>query len=149
MEKIPVMKSCSKYYELTNIDSLNNYVLALDKVINNPHKYTVVDNDIRFDMFGNPFVIFQYGDKPDMEEKKKKQFSFFGEIISIINLDRYDDLTDKHWAKEIVMTFVKEYSTKDKENPMHYKLVIYYKANDGNVLEPEKAVAIMPVEKKG
>jgi hypothetical protein len=149
MEKAPLMKSCSKYYELTNIDSLNNYVLALDKVINNPHKYAVVDNDIRFDIFGNPFVIFQYSDKPDMEEKKKKQYSFFGEIISIANLERYDDLTNKHWAKEIVITFIKEYSTKDKENPMHYKLVIYYKVNDGNILESEKAKSIMPVDRKG
>lgn len=148
MEKSPVLKSISKYFELTNQDYLNDYILMLDKVTNNPHKYTVVDNDIRLDMFGNPFVIFQVADNTEMEEKKKKQYSFFGEIISIVHLDRFDELTNKHWNNEIKMTLVKEYSTKDKENPMHYKLVIYYKTNDSNVLDSTKALEAMPVDKR-
>ena len=148
MDKSPVMKSCTKHYELTNIDHLNNYVLALDKVVNNSHKYTVIDNDIRLDMFGNPFIIFQYGDNTAEEEKRKKQFSYFGEIISIANLERFDDLTEKHWANEIQMTLIKEYSTKDKENPMHYKLVIYYKVNDSNIINQEQGSSTMPVDKR-
>jgi len=148
MEKSPVLKSKSQYFDLTNTDHLRDYALALDKVSNNPHKYTVVDNDIRYDMFGNPFVIYQYADNIEMEEKRKKQFSYFGEIISIKNLDTFDDLTTKHWANEIKMTFVREFSTKDKENPMHYKIVIYYKVNNNNTLDGEKAVREMPVERK-
>ena len=89
-----------------------------------------------------------YGTDEEGDEKKKKEYSFFGEIISIIHLDRFDELTNKHWANEIKMTLVKEYSTKDKENPMHYKLVIYYKVNDSNVLDTIKAQEAMPVDKR-
>ena len=79
------LKSRSQYFALTNTEHLSDYVLELDKIANNNHKYTIVDNEIRLDMFGNPFVILQYADNPEMEEKKKKQFSFFGELISISN----------------------------------------------------------------
>ena len=126
MESAPVLVSRSFYFELTNSDHLHEYCLELDKIKNSPHKYNIVDNDIRYDIFGNPFVILQYADNINEEQKIKKLFSYFGEIISIKNLERFDSLTTDHWAGKINMTFIQEYSTKDKENPMHYKIIIYY-----------------------
>jgi hypothetical protein len=148
MEKTPVVKSHSEYFELTNTDELGEYVLLLDKIANNNHKYHIVDNDIRLDMFGNPFIIFQYSDITDLEEKKlKKKFSFFGEIISRIHLDEYDDLINKDWAKEIKLCYIGEFTTKDKENPMFYRIVIYYKINDKNVLDGSLLNQYMPNDK--
>ena len=136
MEKTPVIKSHSEYFELTNTDELSKYVLLLDKIAHNNHKYQIVDNDIRLDMFGNPFIIFQYRDTVDLEERKtKKKFSFFGEIISRIHLDEFDELVNKDWAKEIKLCYIGEFTTKDKENPMFYRIVIYYKVNEKNALD--------------
>lgn len=148
MEKPPVMISHTQFFQLTDKDDLEAYASLLSKINSNTHKYKLVDNDVRLDMFGNPFIIFQYGDIEEEEEKIKKKFDFFGEIISIINLSRYDELTTDHWAEKIKMTLVKEYTTKDKENPMHYKLVIYYKINEGNTLEEKNAIETMPVDKR-
>jgi hypothetical protein len=150
MEKTPVIKSHSEYFELTNTDELNEYVLLLDKISHNNHKYQIVDNDIRLDMFGNPFIIFQYRDIIDLEEKAKnvkKKYSFFGEIISRIHLDEFDELVNKDWAKEIKICYIGEFTTKDKENPMFYRIVIYYKINDKNVADSYLVNQFMPNDK--
>lgn len=147
MEKQPERKSITKYFDLTNTDHLIEYCQYLDKVANNAHKYIIIDNGIRYDMFGNPFIIFHISDFIDQDEKKKNKISFFAEIISIRNLESYDDLVTKHWEEKIRLCFVEEFSTKDKENPMHYKIIIYYKVNNENILDKE-AEKLMPKPKK-
>ena len=147
MEKPPVVVSHSKFYDLTDISDLNDYALHLDKITNNPHKYAIVDNEIQTDGYGNPYILFHYSDVLVEEEKKYKKFSYFSEIISMRNLDLYDSLITDHWAGNIVITFVRDYSTKDEQkNIMHFRILIYYKTNEANVLEPEKGKSLMPVE---
>lgn len=144
MEKTPTYKSTTKIFELTDIEKLNEYTSILSNIANNIHKYTLIDNCLQLDMFGNPFIILQIKDNIDLEEKKVKTFSFFGQIISEVNLVNYDQLTDDHWADIIRLVYCDDFYVKDKENPMYYKIVIYYKINDSNILQSDFAKLLMP-----
>lgn len=144
MEKSPVYKSLTKVLELTSIEQLTEYVTYLQNVANNPHKYSLIDNTIKADMFGNPFIVIQLKDNVDEEEKQKKEFSLFGQIISQVHLDDYDKLTDDHWDNKIKLTYIQDFYVKDKENPMYYKLVIYYKVNEANILKSDQVKLLMP-----
>lgn len=149
MESTPKVKSVSKLYKLTSIEGLNNYALALEKVHNNLHKYSVVDNEIKEDILGDPYVVFQYMDTEDLEERNKQKVSYFAELLNIPSrLEDFDDIVTKHWNNELVMTFYHEYSNKDKMNPILYRIVIYFVTIKGGVTDKEDMDKVTPTAKK-
>lgn len=148
MEKPLRLKSVSKYFKLTSIDGLNDYCNELQRIHNNLHKYRIVDNEIKEDIFGEPYIVFQYFDTEDIEEKIKQQVTYFGEILSVpFKLQEYDDIVTKYINNELMIIFNKEYTVKDKLNPLIYRLVIYYIANRGNVPDEEDSKKIVPKSK--
>ena len=147
MQKQPVRKSKSQFFPLTDTTSRNAYVLELDKLANNPHKYEVVRNEIKCDRSGNAEVILQYIDNTDEEEHSKKSVSYFAEMIEIPGgLDSYDSLCDEVMANKINITYEKDFVYADKEVSFNYRLVFYYKRNPKNVLKGERYKSVMPTE---
>ena len=149
MEKPPVKVSHSEYLELTNIDHLNRYTELIGKINNSKDRYGIIDNDVRLDTFGNPYIIFHYYEIPEVKERKIPGFTFFGEIISMSNLDKFDSLITDHWAEKIKLIYLQEFSNRDKEAPMIYKLVIYYKTKNGKQLTEEEKQLLSPRQSKG
>ena len=149
MEPVSFPKSKSKFLQLTNIEDLNEYTNLLAKCYNNPHKYSMPSNDIQIDTFGDPYIIFQYFDIESLEETKKPKVSFFGQIILLrSDLDLFDRLTDDHHCGMIKMIFAQDFTTKDKINPLLYRLVLYMKANSGEAIDPKLAEAVTPTKIK-
>lgn len=148
MEPTPVFKSRTKFFSLTNLDNLIAYCGLLEKCYNNKHKYNIVDNEIKVDSFGDPYVIFQYYEKEGLDERIKSTASFFGEIFPLkSDLERYDTLVNDHNATNIQITFINDYTTKDKINPFMYRLVIYFKIAKNETVDSEAAKNISPLKK--
>jgi len=145
MEAPLVVKSRSRFLNLTNLESLNDYTNLLAKIYNNPHKYAIIDGEIKVDTFGDPYITFQYSDIENLEETQKPKATFFGEIIFLrSNLEIFDQLTDDHVAQKIKILFAKDYTTKDKTNPVMYRLVIYMQAIKGETINQKDITSVIP-----
>ena len=149
MEKPPVKVSRSEHLELTNVDHLNRYTELLGKIHNNVHKYGIIDNEVRIDALGNPYLVFHYYDIPLEKERKIKGLDFFGEVIQMADLDKFDSLITDHWADKIKLIYLQEFSTKDKEAPVTYKLAIYHKVKDGKQLNELEKQVLAPRQSRG
>jgi hypothetical protein len=141
------LTSHSKFLSLTNTESLSAYCLLLDKVIGSPNKYNIVNNDIEYDPFGNPYVIFQYYEKPEEEERKIKKMSFFAEIVDVHDLERYDSLVNSHLKNDIKFVLIKNCVEKLKDNFRIYYILIYIKALEGYIIDEGELKKIAPKEK--
>lgn len=149
MESAPKLKSISKLYRLTSIEGLNNYALALEKIHNNLQKYSVVDNEIKEDILGDPYVILQYMNIEDVAECNKQKVSYFAELLSVPSrLEDFDNIVTKHWSNELVMTFCHDYSNRDKMNPILYKIVIYFVVIKGGTVDKKEVDKVKPISKK-
>jgi hypothetical protein len=147
MEASPKITSHSKFFSLTSTDTLNEYCLLLDKVSNSPNKYNIYNNDIEYDPFGNPYVIFQYYNKQEEQERVIKKTSFFGEIIDIYDLEKYDSLVNDHSAKKVKLSYIKLCTEKLKETFRIYYIVIYVKPEEGFVIEDGEIKRFTPKER--
>lgn len=140
MEASPKRKSQTLYYNLANTDEMYQYASYLGKLYNNLHKYTIVSNDILEDQFGSPYVLLHYYDNLGLEERQhnKKAVMFDCKIFFVPNnLDEWDEIITRHIdeADQLKITFIGDYTIKDKENPLIFKLVIYVQPaiNDATV----------------
>ena len=145
MEAKPKLRSRSHYLQLTNIDDITKYASLLGAVLNNAHKYVVVDNTIKADIFGNPYIIFSYSDNENEEERIQDKYSVFGKIVSVGYIQDYDDLVTDHWAGKIKLIYVQDYCTKDKEAPFLFKLMIFVKAHVNQNIKDEDLQRVKPV----
>jgi len=138
MELPSLPKSRSKFFQLTNSSDLNDYTNLLAKCANNQHKYSVPENPIQVDSFGDPYVVFQYFDDESVEDSKKNKVTFFGQILQLrspSDLATFDELTDDHHAAKIKIVYAYDYTTKDKIAPVIYRLVIYTQAIKGESID--------------
>lgn len=141
MEKRPKLKSISKYYELTSLDQLHEYVETLQFIYNTPEKYQIVDNEVRTDNFGSPYIIFQYFENDLVEDRLVVKAVFHGVIYSIpSHLEEFDKIATKHINDELKMFFVQDYQIKDKENPLLYRLVMYLVPNEEPITKDSETV---------
>ena len=149
MESKPKFKSVSALYNITNIDDLNKYTSALQKVYNNPHKYMIIENEIRTDIFGEPYVIFQYKLNEAEEDYLKQKQTYFGEYLSIPSgLEDFDDIATKNMNDELRIIYYKDYETKDKLNPQKYRIVLYAVPTMYGVLDTSSVRQSAPKEGK-
>jgi len=147
MDPKVTLTSHSKFLSFTNTESLMAYCLLLDQVHQSPNKYQIVNNDIEYDPFGNPYVIFQYYSKLEEEERKQKKLSFFAEVIDVHDLERYDSLVNSHLRNDIKLVFVKNVTEKLKDNFRIYYIAIYVKPAEGFVINEGEIKKIAPKEK--
>ena len=96
MEPKPKLGFKAKYFSLTSTQDLNGYSTLLATIYNNLHKYKIVSNIIKLDMFGNPYIIFTYKDNLSETEKEESPIDCFGEIIPVSNLERYETICTSH-----------------------------------------------------
>lgn len=122
--KKPTLKSRSKYFELSTLEGRTEYIFLLDKISNNPHKYTVISDSVKAGFQGDAAALIHYSEDPNEEDRKKNLVSFFCEQLIIPHdLEKYDSLIEASWKKEVQITWVKEFRHKEKELEYDYYLV--------------------------
>lgn len=148
MEPKPKLGFKAKYFSLTSTQDLNGYSTLLATIYNNLHKYKIVSNIIKLDMFGNPYIIFTYKDNLSETEKEESPIDCFGEIIPVSNLERYETICTSHLNKELEIIYINEFMTKSKEDdifvPIIFYIVIYLKTNSNIRTKPNLVLAIKP-----
>lgn len=148
MEPKPKLAFKAKYFSLTNTQELDGYASLLANIYNNMHKYDIVSNMIKLDMFGNPYIVFTYKDNLSETEKEEKIVDCLGEIIPVHDLERYETLCTSHLNKELEIIYINEFMTKSKEDdifvPIIYYIVIFLKTNGNIRIKPNLASKIKP-----
>lgn len=145
MEASPKVRSNSAFLELTNTQNLNEFTTILEKCFNSPFKYSLLNKEIKLDQLGDPYVVCQYLEKYELDDRQKLKGKFFGQILGLrTGLPEYDKLASDHLNKKIKMIFVEDFCTRDKVTPYHYRIVIYIKPVNGNIIEDNEIVAIKP-----
>ena len=126
--KKQALKSKTKYCELATLEGRTDYIFLLDRIANNPHKYTVINDVVKPGMMGDATALIHYSEDPSEEDRKKNLVSFFCEMLVIPHdLEKYDKLIEASWEKKIQISWVKEFRHKEKELEYDYYLVFYCK----------------------
>ena len=131
----PKIKLISKtrLYNLSNSDELQDYAKELQKIDNNPHKYSVgPEREIKTDGFGYPYTIFQYFDNINEIEKEHHydRVSYFSEVINLAlepDAIHFDEIYNSSLENKLDLLWYGDYSEKQPQTSIvrHYRLIIY------------------------
>lgn len=145
MQASPVIKSHSKLLRLTSTSELSEFTSILELAYNNPQKYNIRCKDILVDQIGDPYVISQYFENPAEGDRVKLKGKIYGEVIMLqTGIERFDTLTEEHLVGNIQIIYAENYITKDKMNPVYYRIVIYIQPLKGVVLDKKETEQLIP-----
>lgn len=144
MEPSPKRQSFSKFLKLDVTENLLEYCLLLEKVLNSPNKYVVVDNTVKRDCFGSPFIVFHYMDNLSEPEREKPKYNVRGNIISFLNLEGFDSVVTKDWEGSLKLIFVDDFSVRDKDTVMMYKVILFVTPVSGYTMKIDELGKIKP-----
>lgn len=86
----------TKFCEFTNSEEMNCFINDLEKIANNPNKYSILTFDCDKGIDGIPFCIVRYKCYEKIEENKERRFILNGKIFTKYDFSDLDEIINKH-----------------------------------------------------